>query len=71
MMKIVIAAAILISSAAASAASNGQAISKSNGAAAPKTLYCFKVERNGSYIVSKICETESQWDAEGVRVPSK
>ncbi|WP_230772261.1 hypothetical protein [Sphingomonas sp. Leaf4] len=34
--------------------------------ASPKARYCFQVERVGSRIAPKVCQTRAQWEANGV-----
>ncbi len=34
--------------------------------AAPNARYCFRVERANSRIAPKVCQTRTQWEAEGV-----
>ena len=70
-MKILIATAALLigSSAASTASTNDQSSSRGKGNAARSTIYCFDVERTGSLLVTRVCQTRGEWQREGVKVP--
>ncbi len=71
MKLLIIAAALAVSSGAATAAATNAQPSKGKAAATRSLAYCYDVERTGSYIVRRVCQTEKDWNAEGIQVPRK
>lgn len=67
-MKILlIAAGLAMVSGASSAIAAGERPVTRN-AAARAVVYCFDVERTGSYIVTRVCQPADGWSAEGIQV---
>jgi hypothetical protein len=67
MMKILIAAALVVGSGAASAAStNEQSASKGRAAADGSRTYCVSAELPNTRMAKKVCKTEKEWAAQGL-----